>query len=134
MIGCALLVFVFMSGGGDQIPRGPYFALCSDSQLTAAADFGHTAHNDSGDTGDSDRTYAANEYAYPASDRDSIAHRAANPNVDAAANRYSDSTTHRNSNTTAARRHQHRNQPRRRLHSLPRSHAANANTNASARN
>ena len=27
VIGCALLVFVFMSGGGDQIPRGPYFAF-----------------------------------------------------------------------------------------------------------
>jgi len=27
VIGGALLVFVFMSGGGDQIPRGPYFAF-----------------------------------------------------------------------------------------------------------
>jgi hypothetical protein len=27
VIGSALLVFVFMSGGGDQIPRGPYFAF-----------------------------------------------------------------------------------------------------------
>ena len=27
VIGCALLVFVFMNGGGDQIPRGPYFAF-----------------------------------------------------------------------------------------------------------
>jgi hypothetical protein len=27
VIGCALLVFVLMSGGGDQIPRGPYFAF-----------------------------------------------------------------------------------------------------------
>jgi hypothetical protein len=27
VIGCALLAFVLMNGGGDQIPRGPYFAL-----------------------------------------------------------------------------------------------------------
>jgi hypothetical protein len=27
VIGCALLVFVLMSGGGDRIPRGPYFAF-----------------------------------------------------------------------------------------------------------
>jgi len=27
VIGCALLVFVLMNGGGDRIPRGPYFAI-----------------------------------------------------------------------------------------------------------
>jgi hypothetical protein len=27
VVGCALLVFVLMSGGGDRIPRGPYFAF-----------------------------------------------------------------------------------------------------------